>query len=339
MNGWDVLDAVGNIDAAYIESAAKENAPAVRSPAGRGMKTAVAAVACVAAVAIGLAVRHAMRIAREPASLYGEEGSIIFGTDSAGNTATDIPSTEGIASDTTSAATSAAGESDPGTEKTGELPSTGDEPSQAETVTTPPPSTDQPAPETATEPDGGYSGGAPTPSAYAETAPTVRGTGYTATEIAAVLEREGFAIAQMAAAETGCAAGDVRILTEGYCHTSLGEENVVDLDYLILPVCVGDRMVASVDLFRADGEIHYSVSAGGPRWDNLNRALAYGEVAFAYAGYGELAVAADGTVFEITAGVAQAVAGIDGLYARVASPHTVFSLSKLQTANDVSPGV
>ena len=79
-------------------------------------------------------------------------------------------------------------------------------------------------------------------------------------------------------------------------------------------------------------EIHWSLSAGGPRWDNLNRALRYGEVAFAYAGFGEVAVAAAGAVFPITVGAEEAVAGLDGLYERIAAPQTVYSLARLRAA-------
>ena len=353
MNGWDLLEAVGNIDAPLIEAAAQD-AARLRFHK-RTVRIVATAAACAAAVIAIVSVTHGRHTIQEPASLYGEEGSMVFGTDSAGSPATAASSAAssaaGTVSDTPSATSPAVDGSDPATEDTS---------TQAEAVSGPenaggsaaaenastrtevssvvPSSTVWPTDESVPEPDGGYSGGAPVPSGYAETAPTVRGTGYTAAEITALLERDGYAIAQMAASETGCAVGDVRILTEGYCHTSLGEENVADKDYLILPVCVEDRVIASVDLFKVDGEVRYSVSAGGPRWDNLNRALAYGDVAFLYAGYGELAVAADGTVFEITVDASQAVAGVTDLYQRVAVPCTVFSRSRLKTAGYVTPG-
>ena len=326
MNGFDLLEAVGGVDPAYVEHA--ESSAAQYRLRERTVRIVAAAAACaaVAIVAIGITTmgKHSIR---EPDSLYGEEGSVVRGTEGMGNTVgPSVADTVGTDENTSAAESSVAV---PASE-------TGSEP-VTQNVSVADPSTGNPelAPE---DPDGGYSGGVTTPAVLAENAPAVRGTGYTAAEIAELLRREGYAVAQMAASETGCAAGDVRILTEGYCHTSLGAENVVDLDYLTLPVCVGDRAVASVDLFRVDGEVHYSVSAGGSRWDNINRALAYGEVAFAYAGYGELAVAADGTVFDITVDASQAVAEADDLYARAASPYTVFSLSALQSADCVSPG-
>lgn len=319
MNGFDLLEAVGGVDPAYVEHA--ESSAAQYRLRERTVRIVAAAAACaaVAIVAIGVTTmgKHSIR---EPDSLYGEEGSVVCDTEGVGSMAGDVSVTGTVPENDTSAGSSTAPVSVPSTEP---LP---------EAVTGTPEAV------TGTPDDGAYSGGVTTPAVLAENAPAVRGTGYTAAEIAELLRREGYAVAQMAASETGCAAGDVRILTEGYCHTSLGAENVVDLDYLTIPVCVGNRVVASVDLFRVDGEVHYSVSAGGSRWDNINRALAYGEVAFAYAGYGELAVAADGTVFDITVDASQAVAGTDDLYARAASPYTVFSLSALQSADRVSPG-
>ena len=326
MSGFDLLEAVGGVDPAYVEHAETAAVQFRRWERTVRIVAAVAACAAVAIVAAGVTTgKHSIR---EPDSLYGEEGSVVRGTEGAGNTVepsvADITGTdENVSATEPSVAVPASG--------TGSAPVT-------QNVSATDPSTEKREIATEKADDGGYSGGVTTPAAYAETTSVVRGTGYTAEEIAELLRRDGYGIAQAAAAETSCSVGDVRILTSGYCHTSLGTENVVDLDYLTLPVCVGDRVIASVDLFRVDGEVHYSVSAGGPRWNDLNLALAYGEVAFVYAGYGELAVAADGTVFDITADASQSVAQIEDLYALACSPYTVFSLSALQSADYVSPG-
>ena len=68
-------------------------------------------------------------------------------------------------------------------------------------------------------------GGPPLPTEWSADPPVVRGTGYTEAEIAALLRREGYAVKQMVASETGYAPEELRICREGYCHTSLGEEN------------------------------------------------------------------------------------------------------------------
>ena len=346
MNGWELLDAVGGIDPVYLAEAEQT---AARTRPAQKRRITVALAACVAAAvacAVLLTLRNLPTATPEPT--LGEEGSVVIETPSvsvaAPKTETPaLPSVPESAAEQTSAAPVAEGASD------GSLPPLSTAATQPavtpETNTEPEGKSGAPeaTPEIAVPPDGSGQlsgqlpgeetfGGPPTPTQWSADPPVIRGAGCTEEEIAALLRRDGYAVKQTVSSETGFAPDDVTICAEGWRHTVLGEQNIVDLDYLTLPVCAGDRVVASVDLFRADGELHYSVSAGGPRWDNLNRALAYGDVAFVYAGVGELAVAADGTVFEITVGASEIVAGQSGLYRRAAVPQTVFSLSRLQNA-------
>lgn len=346
MNGFDLLEAVGGIDDSFVAEASEERAGSLRAAKRKRWAAMAAAVAVAVAAAVFVRING-----MKPTLPAGpdEEGSVAFATDGTGAvTDRPVPGTEGgtepgtvagTVPDSTAPAISPENASGmPPVASTKPEPSsrslpenTGEAVPPATVVPTP-----DPRPENASEVEGGPSGesfGGPTlPSEWSSAAPTVRGTGYTREEIDALLAREGYAIAQMAASETGCAPADVTICREGFCHTTLGAENVADRDYLTLPVCVGDRVVASVDLFRYAGELHYTVSAGGPRWENLNRALQYGRVAFCYAGFNELAVAADGTVFEITVGAAKAVAGQTDLYARAACDETVFSQARLESA-------
>lgn len=325
MNGWELLEAVGRIDPAFIAGA--DETAAVIQRARRRRRT-VALAACLAAAVACAVLLTLRRLPQVTPPTQGEEGSVVIEAPSVSIAAppTDVSgptvSTPGAVAEPTSAPVTTTFSGQPETPESSPEPVTSPNPDGDGTVTSP----------ATSFPDNGLSGGPPTLEYWSADAPTVRGTGYTKEELDALLRRESFGIAQAVAAETGCAVGDVQICADGWCHTSLGETNVVDLDYLTLPVCVGDRVVASVDLFRVNGEVSCSVSAGGPRWDNLNRALQYGEVAFVYAGYGELAAAADGTVFEITVGASEAVTGQDDLYARVAAPQTVYSLSRLQNA-------
>lgn len=347
MNGFDLLEAVGGIDDSFVTDASEERAGSLRAAKRRRWAALAAAVAVAVAVAVFVRING-----MKPTLPAGpdEEGSVAFATDGTGGGVTDrpVPGTEGGTEPGTVAGT-VPDSTAPGIppENASGIPpvaSTKPEPSSRSlpenTGEAVPPATvvptPDPRPENASEVEGGSSGesfGGPTlPSEWSSAAPTVRGTGYTREEIDALLAREGWAIAQMAASETGCAPADVIICREGFCHTTLGAENVADRDYLTLPVCVGGSVVASVDLFRYEGELHYTVSAGGPRWDNLNRALRYGRVAFCYAGFNELAVAPDGTVFEITVDAAKAVAGQTDLYARAACNETVFSQAMLESA-------
>ena len=347
MNGFDLLEAVGMVDASFVAEASEERASSLRAAKRRRWAAAAAAVAVAVAVAVFVRING-----MKPTLPAGpdEEGSVAFATDGTGGGVTDrpVPGTEGGTEPGTVAGTvpdsTAPGISPENASGIPPVASTKPEPSSRSlpenTGEAVPPATvvptPDPRPENASEVEGGPSGesfGGPTlPSEWSSAAPVVRGTGYTREEIDALLRREGYAIAQTVAAETGCAPEDVTVCREGFCHTTLGAENVADRDYLTLPVCVGDRVAASVDLFRYEGETHYTVSAGGPRWDNLNRALRYGEVAFCYAGFNALAVAADGTVFEITVDAALAVAGQTDLYARAACAETVFSRARLESA-------
>ena len=329
MSGWEMLEAVGAIDAAFVQEA--DGTPAAgRLSKKRGRVFAVAACVAVAvAAAVFFAARRLPKVTLPP----DEEGSVVYETPSGGQTSpgTSVagPSASAPETETTGGAPEAAGSLTEPTENV-----------SAPTETTAPPAVTEPVDgaggvpttKSTSSPENELAGGPPLPEQWSPAAPVAKGTGYTREEIDALLLRDGAHIAQVTALETGCATEDVRICRDGWRHTSLGEENCYDLDYLTLPVCVGETVVASVDLFRVDGEPRYSVSAGGPRWDNLNRALRYGEVAFAYAGFGELAVAADGTVFEITVDAAAAVAGIDDLYARAAASPTVFSQARLAAA-------
>ncbi len=350
MNGLDLLEAVGGVDASFIAEAAEENAADTRrAEKRRRLRTAGLAAGIAAAAAAVVLLKLSPFAPRPEVTLPPkEEGSMAFASDGTGPVT--VPSVaageaDGTASgreepsgaaqppereSTTKEASMGAVPEPSGSVATTDRGNTSGEGHSTAAVTTPTAATDEMTPEASEA--GPYSGGVTTPSVWSEAAPVIRGTGYTREEIDGLLWREEYAIAQMVALETGCSPEDVTVCRGGYCHARLGEENVVNLDYLTLPVCAGGKVVGSVELFRVAGQIHYSVLAGGPRWDNLNRALRYGAVAFIYAGYGELAVAADGTVFEITVDAAQAVAGQTDLYARAACAESVFSQAELESA-------
>ena len=344
MNGLDLLEAVGGVDASFIAEAAEENAADTRrAEKRRRLRTAGLAAGIAAAAAAVVLLKLSPFAPRPEVTLPrgGEEGSIAVASDGAGlaGLSSEPAGTSDGAVASSEEASGSARSSEGGsaagvTEPSGALATTENrEPTEAHStaaVTTPTAATDEMTPEASEA--GPYSGGVTTPAVWSEAAPVIRGTGYTREEIDGLLWREEYAIAQMVASETGCAPEDVTVCREGYCHARLGEENVVNLDYLTLPVCAGGKVIGSVELFRVAGQIHYSVLAGGPRWDNLNRALRYGAVAFIYAGYGELAVAADGSVFEITVGASRAVAGQTDLYARAACAESVFSQAELESA-------
>ena len=360
MNGWDLLEAAGGIDPAYLTEA---EATAIRTKAVKKRRRTAALAACIAVAAACAALLTLRNLPdATPGTTRDEEAGAACETPTAGENApetgetkqavsvaqtvtdraSDAPATEQTSGGKPAERTSASSVTEDADLPTAERTSSAYQPTEPAGAVIP----SESAPENASLPDGmsgapepsGQSsgedtfGGPPLPTEWSADPPVIRGTGYTEAEIAALLGREGYAVKQMVASETGYAPEELRICAAGYCHTVLGATNEVDLDYLTLPMCAGERVVASMDLFRVDGDIHYSVSAGGPRWDNLNRALQYGEVAFVYAGFGELAAAADGTVFDVTVGASETVAGQRDLYRRAAAPQTLYSLSRLRAA-------
>ena len=84
MSGFDLLEAVGGVDPAYVEHAETAAVQFRRWERTVRIVAAVAACAAVAIVAAGVTTgKHSIH---EPDSLYGEEGSVVRGTEGAGNT-------------------------------------------------------------------------------------------------------------------------------------------------------------------------------------------------------------------------------------------------------------
>jgi len=191
-----------------------------------------------------------------------------------------------------------------------------------------------PAPESGRIGGGAQYGGDPlygiaSAPAQPDGAPAVRGTPFTEEEITSLIEENKEIIACTLSAEYNRFGEEVQICTQGYCHVMLGEESCVDLDYITLPVCMAQRIVGSVEVFRHNGELLYTISAGGDRWDRINEALAYADrIAFVFAGaLSEAAVAPDDTLFEITQ---DAAARIPASYALLATEYNTFSRSVLR---------
>ena len=163
---------------------------------------------------------------------------------------------------------------------------------------------------------------------------TIKGTGYTDEEIVSMIKENKDTIALNISAEYDCFGSEIQIYTKGYCHAVLGEENCVDLDYLTLPVCIDNRIVANLDVFKANDEFMYTLNVGGDKWDTINEALDYGnKIAFVFAGgyASEAAVAPDNTVFEITH---DAKGTLTAGYDLVATEYNTFSSSVLYDSDN-----
>lgn len=162
---------------------------------------------------------------------------------------------------------------------------------------------------------------------------SITGTGFTDEEIYSLVENNKEIVAANVSGEYDCFGSEIQIYTKGYCHAVLGEKNYVHLDYLTLPVCVDNRIVANLEVYKANGELLYTLNVGGDKWDIINEALEYDdEIAFVFAGYtSEAAIAPDNTIFEITY---DSKGTLTAGYDLIATEYNTFSRSVLYDSNN-----
>lgn len=126
---------------------------------------------------------------------------------------------------------------------------------------------------------------------------------YTDKEIKEFIEENKELIAGNIALEYQIFDKPIKIATKGYSHVYLGKTNKLILDNLTLPIMIDDKIVGSVSLFKANGELKFTTAAHGDTWDRLTNALkenANTELAFFYVGlYKEIAVTPDNEVYQI----------------------------------------
>lgn len=162
----------------------------------------------------------------------------------------------------------------------------------------------------------------------------ITGNGFTDEDIYSLVENNKEVIALNVSAEYDCFGSEIQIYTKGYYHVVLGEKNYVDLDYLTLPVCVDNRIVANLEVFKADEELLYTFNAGGDKWDIINEALEYdNKIAFVFSGgyASEIAIAPDNTIFEVTY---DSKGTLTAGYNLVATEYNTFSRSVLYDNNN-----
>lgn len=166
-----------------------------------------------------------------------------------------------------------------------------------------------------------------------------RGTGFSEEEIYNLIYEDQDFIASAIAYEYDCFGQELRIFLDGFNHVTFGEENVIDRDFLTLPVCLNNEVVGFVELFKVDGEITYSLRLGGETWNNINEALNYGEVSFAYLGFGELAIAPDNRVFDITTGASSLLSDDVDWYSVIHTDSNSYSAENFDVEYDRNNGV
>ncbi len=173
-------------------------------------------------------------------------------------------------------------------------------------------------------------GGAISGKPLSERGITTTGTAITSDEIKEFVEREKVYIASVIRLETP-GAGDINISLVGYSHLQT-DDNTVSLDYVTLPVFSDNKLIGDVTLFRYDGEIHCTPSAGGPGWAVKNDMFDRNpgkDIAFVYVGqYMELMIAPDDTIYKMWDGETP-LDDVSDRYAKYATKYNTFSFSKM----------
>ncbi|MDD6082937.1 MAG: hypothetical protein PUB89_08885 [Oscillospiraceae bacterium] len=162
----------------------------------------------------------------------------------------------------------------------------------------------------------------------------IRGTVFSDYEVNELIKENKDIIALNISAEYDCFGEEIHIFNKGYYHVVIGETTCVDLDYLTLPVCINNKIVADLEVYRTDGKTGFTLNAGGDKWETINKAIGYSEdIAFVFGGgfAGEAAIAPDGTVFEITRGAGE---NINSGYDILATEYNTFSQSLLYNSDN-----
>lgn len=131
------------------------------------------------------------------------------------------------------------------------------------------------------------------------------GAAFTETEIQNFLAESGEHVISQIAEKTNIPVESISISNSGYYHVTVTEnENILNLNYLTLPVIVDKEIITSVTLYRDAGEIKYEFHYGGTWGDEITELLKqYPDEQFAmiYIGdFVEAAISSDNTIHFLT---------------------------------------
>ncbi len=165
----------------------------------------------------------------------------------------------------------------------------------------------------------------------------VEGNAYTDEQIRQYIEKNKNTIAFTVAAEYNYT-DEIKVMIKGYNHASLGEKNIVKRDFLTLPIIQNDKIIATMVIFTADGEMTNNINIGGEIWDNLNRAFndnPNDELVFAYSGgICEVVITPDNRIYEINqGGKAFLDEGVDW-YSLLKTDYNTFSLGQINNSDN-----
>lgn len=90
------------------------------------------------------------------------------------------------------------------------------------------------------------------------------GSAFTENEVQNFLTESGDSIISRIAAKMNISTESISISNSGYYHVTVTEnENILNLNYLTLPVIANEEIITSVTLYRDAGEIKYEFHYGG----------------------------------------------------------------------------
>lgn len=163
------------------------------------------------------------------------------------------------------------------------------------------------------------------------------GEAFSTEEINKVINENADIIALNLSAEYNCFGQEIQIFNKGYYHVVLGDENIVNLNYITLPVCIDGRIIANIEISRSDNEMHYTLNAGGEKWAVMNEALDYSDnIIFAFVGglAAEVAFAPDNTAFSIISGATDLIDANTDWYSLLATEYNTFSKKELNNSDN-----
>lgn len=131
------------------------------------------------------------------------------------------------------------------------------------------------------------------------------GTAFTENEVQDFLVESSDYIIARIAAKMNIPTEGISISSNGYYHVTVTEnENILNLDYLTLPVIANEEIITSVTLYRDAEEIKYEFHYGGTWGDKITELLKqYPDEQFAMIFLGdfvEAAISSDNTVHFLT---------------------------------------
>ena len=128
------------------------------------------------------------------------------------------------------------------------------------------------------------------------------GTALTENEVQNFLAESGDYVISRIAEKMNIPTESISISNSGYYHVTVTEdENILNLNYLTLPVIANEEVITSVTLYRDAGEIKYEFHYGGTWGDKITELLKqYPDEQFVmiYVGdFVEAAISSDNTVY------------------------------------------